>query len=227
MRKPSDSVELRIDDNSALPHDCRCAAEKVATSPVAKSLAATGAAAPTDSHGSQESESNQMPYDSLQALSKRDLITLLRRKPCRFDDADLRCFTLATIQRLQVLRRRAREGKSVEEASEFARYVVASGLLKLCEGQAKVEVRSLAQDTLYDCDQFWRNQGQGPWVAKSELEAVNAKLDNLAGLVASLAHTGRVCATANPEPRLIVLPEVPGERGDTASREERAAAGRP
>jgi hypothetical protein len=58
--------------------------------------------------------------------------------------------------------------------------------LKLCRGQGKAVMHKLAQDTLYACDCHWRNQGQGPWVAKSELEAVNCKLDNLAGLVASL-----------------------------------------
>ena len=30
---------------------------------------------------------------------KRELVTLLRRKPCGFDDADLYCLTRATVQR--------------------------------------------------------------------------------------------------------------------------------
>jgi hypothetical protein len=131
--------------------------------------------------------------DAYEALSKSQLITLLRRKPCAFDDVDLAILASATTQRLEVLRRRAREGKSVDEASEFARWVLASGLLKLCEGPGARELPKLVRDVQWDCDQHWRNQGQGPWVAKSELEAVNAKLDNLMALMASreprdLAH---------------------------------------
>jgi hypothetical protein len=220
MRKPNESVKLRIDNNSGIRH-CALSVGPAAQEPVARAFPAP------DSQGFQESESNQLPTDSFNALSKRELINFLRRKPCHFDDVDLGVLGHSTIHRLKVLRARAREGKCVEEASEFARWVVQAGLLKLLGGKVKGAVQKLASDTLFDCECHWRNQGQGPWVAKSELEAVNAKLDNLAGLVASLAHPGRDRDTASPEPRLIVLPEVPVERGDTARREERAAAGRP
>jgi hypothetical protein len=138
--------------------------------------------------------------DGLCLLSKRELITLLLLKPCAFDEVDLRLLTLSMVQRLKILRARAREGKCVDEASEFARWLTASGLLKLCQGQDKVEVRKLVQDTLWDCECHWRNQGQGPWIAKSELEAVNAKLDNLVALVASVAGPSR-----SAEPALAVL----------------------
>jgi hypothetical protein len=168
---------------------------------------------PTDSYGSPESESNQMPTDSLQALSKRELITLLRRKPCVFDDVDLLCLTHATAQRLKVLRCRAREGKCVEEASEFARWVLASGLLRVCEGQDKGEVRELAQDTLYDCECHWRNEGRGPWIAQSELEAVNGKLDCLAAMVLSLKGNNAEQVTVLSAPSLLFLPEPGGHNG--------------
>jgi hypothetical protein len=148
-------------------------------------------------HGSPKSESNQLPTDSYNVLSKRELINLLRRKPSCFDDVDLLCLTSSITRRLETLRARAREGNWVEEASEFARWLLSSGLMKLLEGKGRAAVQKLANDTLYDCDCFWRNQGQGPWVAKSELETVNAKLDNLAGLVARLSPPVTETATAD------------------------------
>jgi hypothetical protein len=121
-------------------------------------------------------------------LSKRELITLLRNRPQQFDAADLRYLAAATSQRLKVLRGRAREGKCVDEASEFARWLTSCGLLKLFGDEARMEVQDLVRDTVHDCECHWRNQGQGPWVAKSELEAVNAKLDNLASMMAFFAQ---------------------------------------
>jgi hypothetical protein len=57
---------------------------------------------------------------------------------------------------------------------------------------------------LWDCDQHWRNQGEGPWVAQSELEAVNAKLDNLAQLVSVLAQ-GEYSTKLAEIPQLAIL----------------------
>src|ERR1035437_819626 len=119
-------AKFPIDDNPDIRHTFSSAAEKVATSPVVKGLTATGAAALKDSPGSPESESNELP-DSLQCLSKRELIRLLRLHERRFDEADLRHWCGGITARVKVLRARAREGKCVEEASEFARWVVSSG----------------------------------------------------------------------------------------------------
>ena|ERR1039458_3165953 len=211
MRKPNESVKIRIDDNSEIEH-CANSVGLAAPEPVARASPAR------DSQGSQGSESNQMPTDSLNALSKRELINLLRRKPCSFDDVDLLVLRGSTMRRLTTLRARTREGVGVEEASAFARWVSVSGLLRLFPAQALRDAQKLAQDTLHDCDQHWRNQGQGPWVAKSELEAVNAKLDNLASLLASLAHPDRGGDTASPDPQLIILAGVNGSKGDRGAR---------
>src|ERR1017187_3108228 len=178
MRKPNESVKIRIDDNSEIEH-CANSVGLAAPEPVARASPAR------DSQGSQGSESNQMPTDSLNTLSKRELINLLRRLPCSFDDVDLLILRGAAMRQLTIFRSRAREGKCVEEASTFARWVLSSGLLKLFPAQASRDGQKLANDVIFDADCHWRHQGQGPWVAKSELEAVNAKLDNLAGLVAS------------------------------------------
>jgi hypothetical protein len=194
LQTTAESVELRIDDNAAGCDDLAsvgvergCGTESTDNTRNSRYKNPSPARLREGPVGVRK---QPLPTDSLQALSKRELITLLRRKPCAFDDADLAVLIAATIQRLQVLRRRAREGKSVDEAAEFARWLTASGLVKLFGGEAKADVRELATATLFDCESYWRNQGQGPWVAKSELEAVNAKLDNLAGLVASLAPSG-------------------------------------
>lgn len=163
----------------------------------AESPVALGARPSTDFQGPPKSESNQLPTDSYNVLSKRELITLLRRKPCCFDDVNLVILTGSITRRLETLRARAREGNWVEEASEFPRWLGSSGLMNLLGGKGRAAVQKLANDTLHDCDCFWRNQGQGPWVAKSELEAVNSKLDNLAGLVARLSPP--VTETPNAE----------------------------
>jgi hypothetical protein len=118
-----------------------------------------------------------MPTDSLQVLSKRELICLLRQQERRFDTADLAQWCAGITLRLNCLRKRAREGKCVEEASEFARWLVSSGLTKLFEGTGKRAISTLIADTLYDCECHWKNEPRGPWVAQSELEALNAKLD--------------------------------------------------
>ena len=79
-----------------------------------------------------------MNADALRVLSKRQLINLLCRRECRFDDADLAVLCAFLLSHLKRLQARAREAKGIEEASEFARWVVASGLAKLVDGSARV-----------------------------------------------------------------------------------------
>jgi hypothetical protein len=124
--------------------------------------------------------------DSLNVLSKQDLIILVRRREVHMDEGDVGILLRSTVERLQLLRARVREGKCIDEASEFARWVVNSGLYKVFQGKDASELERLRQDVLQDCADAWNNRGQGPWVAKSELEAVNSKLDNLANLVSAL-----------------------------------------
>src|ERR1041385_5335322 len=85
------------------------------------------------SHGTPESQSGgsgMLDAKQLRVLSKENLITLLCRKAIEFDDADLEVLRVATLQRLKTLRARAREGKMVDEASEFVRWLSSSGVLK-------------------------------------------------------------------------------------------------
>lgn len=170
-----------------------------------------------------ESESNQLPTDSLQALSKRDLIALLRRKPSGFDDADVAVLRASTLQRLGVLTRRVREGHHVDEASEFARYVTASGLLKLLgTGDTGRDLRRLLGGIQRDCEAFWKNEGRGPWIAKSELEDLHGKIDKLEGLMARHFGTPAMDGTG---PELVVLPPG-GEAARTCDAARRSASRR-
>lgn len=99
-----------------------------------------------------------------------------------------------TYSRCMRLHKRVCEGKFVDEASEFARWVRFSGLLDVFElhkapepfevDRAKVE--KLIVDTLFECEQFWKRNPRGPYVAMSELEAVNHKLDVLAARIAQI-----------------------------------------
>lgn len=131
----------------------------------------------SDSYGPPESEGTLMDSDS-----KRQIATLVR------------WLHQETMTRLQTLRARTREGKFVDEASEFARWVRFSGIMRLCAalnvGQVKAgptDLERLRQDILSDCEAFWKHEPRGPWVSLSELEAVNEKLDLIAAQVSRLS----------------------------------------
>jgi hypothetical protein len=123
------------------------------------------------------------------SLSRPELVALLCRRPVSLDDVDVQVLLNATLARLRVLRMRARQGNSVLEASEFARWVVASGLLKvfaLEAGQGVADVQGLLSETSADCEDAWG--GRKPWVGLSDLEAVNEKLERLLSMAAKPAN---------------------------------------
>jgi len=115
-----------------------------------------------------------------------------------------------THARLERLYKRVCEGKFVDEASEFARWLRFTGLLEIFHKYAApeplevsaVKIEKLITDTLFECEQFWKRNPRGPYVALSELEAINHKLDLLAGRIAQLP-------LAEPaQPSISVLPDV-------------------
>lgn len=115
-----------------------------------------------------------------------------------------------TMARLERLHKRVCEGKHVDEASEFARWLRFSGLLDIFRmfkaGEPlevdATKVEKLITDTLFECEQFWKRNPRGPYVALSELESINHKLDLLAGRIAQMP----VAEPAKPDLR--VLPSV-------------------
>jgi len=169
-----------------------------------------------DFHGNQKPQSNcdsvRLPElfigegeKRYQCLCKRDLIRLLCRQVPAFDRSDLQVLASFALQRLRTLQQRAREGKCVEEASEFARWLLESGVLKLLTTfarEAGEELAGLMRDTVWDCEEQWRGKGGKPWVAKSEVEAINAKLDALFSLAARKTKIVEL-----PEGKALELPE--------------------
>jgi hypothetical protein len=148
----------------------------------------TGASRLSDSQGPPESESAKMLSDSI-------IIEPHRRY----------WLWKETAERLRRLDARAREGKSVDEASEFARWVQFSGLMHLFKMWAapeplKVsaeEIQQLINDVKYDCELHWKNSSRGPWVPLSELEAISQKLDRIAAKVATLSPPGTATVSAD------------------------------
>ncbi len=122
-----------------------------------------------------------------------------------------------TMERLHCLDLRAREGKCIDEASEFARWVQFSGLIHFFKENPQdeplkvsaAELQRLITDTLFDCEQAWKKTPRGPWVSLSELEAVNHKLDLIAAKLATLSAPvdGRTEVAGDAsEPTLRVIP---------------------
>jgi hypothetical protein len=115
-----------------------------------------------------------------------------------------------TMTRLERLHKRVCEGKHVDEASEFARWLRFSGLLdifRIFKASEPLEVDvakvdKLIVDVLFECEQFWKRNPRGPWVSLSELEAINQKLDLLAARISQMP-------VAEPAQAVLrVLPEV-------------------
>ena len=154
--------------------------------------------APTSSQQLLEGTSQQTDAvcpENFKSLSKRELIALLCRKPVVFDDADLHQLYSATVARLKLLDCRAREGKSLQEASEFARWCLSSGLLSLFRLNGSPPplqvsaslIESQIQGLLFSCECAWNKDPRGPSLDKSELESINSHLARLSVQVARMA----------------------------------------
>ena len=134
-----------------------------------------------------------MPYDpndrrthNLECLSKSQLIALLCVREVRFDEFDLAELQRSTMARLKILNARAREGKCVDEASEFARWLVQGGLMKLFFGPGRREVESLRKDILWACENAWKNSPLGP--ALDDVQSTHEKMDRLLCVFAKVAQ---------------------------------------
>jgi len=159
---------------------------------------AKGACQSTDFHGPPESDSTRMQTDS-SALEPHKVHWLWKE----------------TVARLRRLDARAREGKSVDEANDFARWVRMSGLLWVFEAFKAAPplevsadaVRALLTEIACDCEAHWKNEPRGPWVEKSELESINQKLDLIAGQLVKLSppvnQETAAAGTAPPALRVI------------------------
>lgn len=104
-----------------------------------------------------------------------------------------------TVRRLRTLQERAREGRQVDEASEFARWVRFSGLMAIFTAFKAPEplqvspevVDALIEGIGVDCDAFWKNDQRGQWVARSEVEQINLRLASLARVVSEMVSNAK------------------------------------
>jgi hypothetical protein len=139
----------------------------------------------SDPHGNPGSHESKTMCDSV-AISKPQVA---------FDQVAAHTLFTHTRNRLHTLFCRVCEGKCVDEASEFSRWVRYCGVLTVLEpfessGALAVSVaalRKLCGDITWECEQFWKKNPRGPWVSLSELESINAKLDRLAFQFAQFA----------------------------------------
>lgn len=111
-----------------------------------------------------------------------------------------------TITRLDVLSKAVRECRNLDEAADFAKYVLNSvaPLLKTCPFPEPIPcdghlVGSLAQTLLSAVQDRWRLHDMQPRLDLSELTAVNRKLDLIA------AHVARI----SPMAQFVMLPPIP------------------
>lgn len=99
-----------------------------------------------------------------------------------------------TKSRLNSFSAAVREGRHLDEAASFARFVIWSIAPLLianpqpeplpCDGNL---LRSVAQSLLAEVQERWRTNDEQPKLELSELEAINRKLDLLAGHVARIS----------------------------------------
>jgi len=129
---------------------------------------------------------NDRSTHNLECLSKRQLIALLCHREVRFDELDLSQWQRAIMSRMKILNARAREGKCVDEASEFARWIVQGGFLKLFHGPARMDMQTLQSDTLWACENAWKNSALGP--AMVDVQSTQEKMDKLLCVFAKVAQ---------------------------------------
>jgi hypothetical protein len=91
--------------------------------------------------------------------------------------------------------RRVQEGKGLEAALEFARYVFWSGIIELCEEYPQEHPLKVDGAMMrWKCEELQRkvqdryrlNDGK-PHIERTELEEINRKLDLIAGHVAKFS----------------------------------------
>jgi len=122
-----------------------------------------------------------------------------------------------TSSRIEVLQRRVNEGVDVDAASEFARWLRFSGVLKLLESSpdddrlpCKGHQLSQAVETLiYDCGQWYANHERSnvkppAQVPRSSLEAISAELAAMRVALSQLSPSTIETANAG-SPVLLVI----------------------
>jgi len=116
------------------------------------------------------------------------------------------------MRRLKELRRRVREGVSVDEAHSFGQWVLNSGVAKLmgqnlpdsaylrkCFPYDGVQVEKQARELVTECCEYWvgkrfGKEGTATGADKSDLEAIDSKLEKLEAKIDAIASGKRKVA---------------------------------
>lgn len=175
-RKPK---KKSVDAKRAFGYSLDAAGERVATSQVGRGPGPNLFPA-AGSHGSQESESKQLHFDSTQ----------------------LHWLWNETRLRLNQLATRADEGVDVQPAMDFARWIQFSGLIKLFKDNPQSEpvkvdgelIDKLVRDLVMDCGDYLKLNTPG-FVRVCQIEAVNHKLDLIAAQLAKVSPPATETAT--------------------------------
>lgn len=149
-----------------------------------------------------------------------------------FDLVNLHWLWRETVNSLDAYAKRVRECKDLLGAADFARFVRSSGLLKLFDAHESLgpfevsgaSVRKKVSDLLFECGERMRSNKTEPLIALSELEAINRKLELIAGHVSKLSPVADLPAdsrttedTGQNVPVLCVIEGGDGCRQDRAS----------
>jgi len=113
-----------------------------------------------------------------------------------------------TVNQLDSFSKRAQEGRDVEAASDFARWLSFSGILMLLERYPnqvqshhplKVDgsfLRWKCEQLIEACNERFRTNSLNPAFAKKEFESMHEKIDRMAGYLSKLT----AASTINVEP---------------------------
>lgn len=197
----TEGSEKRVIDSPA-PNSVRCSNSRSADAAACPALVPNESK--SDPHGNPGSHKSETMCDSI-------------AKQPAFDHVAAHVLFKHTRNRLHTLLCRVCEGKCVDEASEFARWVRMSGVLDVLrafEFQSEIPgdlvvlpeaVDKLCGEIIFECEQFWKRNPRGPWVSLSELEAVNRKLDRIAAQVNRLSPPQTVETAVAGGPALHVI----------------------
>ena len=112
-----------------------------------------------------------------------------------------------TLNRLETFRGRVQENRDVMAASEFARWLLFSGLIEFFkvnaqDGFFKVDgclIESKVETLLSMCNDRFRTNDQEPSFQKTEFESLREKIDRMAGYLARLSVAPAVTVAPVPE----------------------------
>ena len=118
-----------------------------------------------------------------------------------------------TVNQLDAFSKRVQEGRDVEAASDFARWLSFSGILMLLERYPnqvqsnhplKVDgsfLRWKCEQLVEACNERFRTNSLNPAFAKKEFESMHEKIDRVAGYLSKLTAARTINVEPMPEPQ--------------------------